>query len=150
MKEIKELLKITQSLRDKYDRSFSLDGRLVGDIGEILVSEKYGICLHPENKKIHDGYEITTGREVQIKASFKNNSYFPHGLERIPNYFLSVNIKESGDIEELFNGPSKFIYDHYIIERKLKSYKNSYYKLSPGVLRKLNAKVPLKDKINLV
>lgn len=34
MQEIKQLLEITQKLRNEYKRGFSLDGRLVGDIGE--------------------------------------------------------------------------------------------------------------------
>lgn len=33
MKEIKQIIEITQKLRNKYKRGFSLDGRLVGDIG---------------------------------------------------------------------------------------------------------------------
>jgi hypothetical protein len=43
MQEIKQLLSITKTLKEKYNRSFSLDGRLVGDIGEVLAAEKY--CL---------------------------------------------------------------------------------------------------------
>ena len=75
MKEIKQLLEITKKLRDnpKYQgRKFSLDGKLVGDKGEVLVAEKYGIKLFPENDIIHDGEEIATGRKVQIKKRQKN------------------------------------------------------------------------------
>ncbi len=148
MKEIKELLEITQKLREKYEgKNFSLDGKLVGDIGEVLCAEKYGIELYPENEPIHDGEEKSTGRKVQIKATFKGYSYFPHGKERQPDYFLSVNIKENGEIEELFNGPGQFIIDYYIKERGLKAYKNHYYTLSKGVLMELNTKVPKEEKI---
>jgi hypothetical protein len=43
MQEIKQLLEITQKLRTQYQRSFSLDGHLVDDIGEVLAAEKYGL-----------------------------------------------------------------------------------------------------------
>ena len=151
MKEISQILKITQALRDKYShlgKQFTLDGKLVGDIGEVLVSEKYGIELYDENAPIHDGYEIATGRKVQIKSSFKYYSYFPYG--DVPEYFLSVNISENGDLEELFNGPGRYIVEHYIVARKLKPYRKTFYTLSKGVLLKLNEQVPKEDKIKVI
>lgn len=153
MKQIEQLLKITDELRDTYKhlgKHFSLDGKLVGDIGEVLVAEKYGLELYSENAIIHDGKEISSGREVQIKASFKSNSYFPFGKDRMPEYFLSVNILKNGDLEELFNGPGQYVYDHYIVKRGLKSYKQTYYTLSSGILKRLNEEVPDKYKIKIV
>jgi len=153
MKEINQLLKITQSLRDRYshlNKKFTLDGKLVGDIGEVLAAEKYGLTLYGENEPVYDGEEIATTRKVQIKSSFKNYSYFPYGKEKLPDYFLSINISEDGEIEELFNGPGQFIEDHYIIKRGLKAYNKTYYTLSKGVLQKLNKEVPEKDKIKEV
>jgi hypothetical protein len=43
MLEIKQLIVIAQKLRAQYQRSFSLDGRHVGDIGEVLGADKYGL-----------------------------------------------------------------------------------------------------------
>lgn len=120
MKEIKQLLAITKALKEKYGKNFTLDGKLVGDIGEVLVAEKYGIKLYGENEPIYDGFEIATER----KSSFKNYSYFPYG--EVPDYFLSINISEEGEIEELFNGKGQFIVDNYITERKMKAYNNTY------------------------
>ena len=153
MQEIKELLAITKRLKDKYihlNKQFSLDGKLVGDIGEVLVAEKYGIELYDENTAIYDGFEITTGRKVQIKASFKNYSYFPYGENKLPDYFLSVNILENGELEELYNGSGSFLMEHYINKHNLKHYKESYYTLSKGRLRELNALVPAEEKIKEV
>ena len=147
MLEIKQLLEITQKLRTQYQRSFSLDGRLVGDIGEILAAEKYGLELYSENTAIYDGFEKTTGRKVQIKASFKNYSYFPFGADKIPDYFLSINILENGELEELYNGPGHYIVEHYIQKRNLKHYKETFYTLSKGILKSLNKEVPEEEKI---
>lgn len=151
MKEIKELLEITEKLRDKYKKlniKFSLDGKLVGDIGEVLAAEKYGLKLYSSNAPIHDGEEKSTGKKVQIKSSFREGSYFPH--TEVPEYFLSLHITEDGELEELFNGPGQFIVDRYIKERKLTAVKNRNYTLSKGVLKTLNAEVPIEDKIKVV
>ena len=153
MEEIKKLLEITQKLKDKYihlNKNFSLDGKLVGDIGEVLAAEKYGLELFPENEAIHDAKEKSTGRLVQIKATFKKNSYFPCGDGRTPDYFLSIMIDEDGEITELFNGPGQFILDRYIIEKNLKPYKKLYYSLSSGVLKNLNKLVDANDKIKIL
>ena len=123
---------------------------MVGDIGEVLAAEKYGLRLLEENAVTHDAEEIATGRMVQIKSSFKGNSYFPFGVDRIPEYFLSVVISDTGEIKELFNGPGQYIYDNYIIKKNLKGYRDSYYPLSKGVLIKFNTEVDEKDKIKIV
>jgi hypothetical protein len=144
MKEIKELLRITNKLKEKYPtRNFTLDGKVVGDIGEVLVSEKYGIELYSDNYITHDGYERATNRQVQIKASFKGYSYFPHFP--IPACFISVNILENGELEELFNGPGQFIIDEYIVKRGLKKQKE--YTLSKNVLKDINQRVSLNENI---
>ncbi|MFN7655857.1 MAG: DUF6998 domain-containing protein [Cyclobacteriaceae bacterium] len=144
---------ITKKLKDKYihlNKQFSLDGKLVGDIGEVLAAEKYGLKLLEENAEVHDAVEESTGRMVQIKSSFKGYSYFPFGEDRTPDYFLSIVINEDGEISELFNGPGKFIVEYYISARKIKPYKNHYYTLSGGVLKELNRKVEEKEKIKLL
>lgn len=153
MQEIKQLLEITKQLKEKYKplgRNFSLDGKLVGDIGEVLAAEKYGLELLSENAYKHDAKELATGRMIQIKASFKNYSYFPHGADKLPDYFLSINILENGEIEELFNGPGHFIVERYIKARKLNHYKETYYTLSKGFLKALNNEVPKDQKIKVV
>lgn len=99
---------------------------------------------------VYDGFEKATNRKVQIKATFKNYCYFPFGDERIPDYFLSINILENGEIEELYNGPGKYLVDNYILKNNLKHYKESYYTLSKGKLRKLNSLVPIDEKIKII
>ncbi|MBL0202395.1 MAG: hypothetical protein IPP81_20235 [Chitinophagaceae bacterium] len=119
MEEIKQLLAITQKLKEKYvhlNKNFSLDGKLVGDIGEVLAAEKYGLKLLQENAPVHDAEEIATGRMVQIKSTFKGYCYFPFGDDRIPEYFLSILIDEEGEISEIFNGPGRLVVDQYILK----------------------------------
>lgn len=151
MKEIKELLKITHKLRERYKKQkkqFSLDGKLVGDIGEVLAAEKYGLRLLNENARVHDAEEKATGRMVQIKSSFKGYYYFPYGNP--PEFFLANKIEEDGTLTEIFNGPGEYVVEQYIKARKIKHYKHHYYTLSRGVLEELNEEVDEKDKIKIV
>ncbi len=151
MKEIKELLAITQKLKEKYihlNKKFSLDGKLVGDIGEVLAAEKYGIELYSENTRVHDGFEISSGKRVQIKASFKGYCYFP--FNNIPDYFLAINLLETGEIEEMYNGSGQYLLDNYIIPKGLKAYNNTFYTLSRGMLEKLNVQIDANEKIQRV
>lgn len=153
MEEIKELLAITKKLKDRFlhlNKQFSLDGKLVGDIGEVLAAEKYGLRLLKENAPIHDAEEIATGRMVQIKSSFKGYCYFPFGDDRIPDFFLSIVIDEEGKISEIYNGPGRLVVDEYILKGNKKPYRNSYYTLSQGKLKELNNQVDEKDKIKIV
>jgi hypothetical protein len=150
MQEIKQLLSLTRQLKAKHGRSFTLDGRLVGDIGEVLAAEKYGLELLPENSFKHDAKEIASSRYIQIKASFKGYCYFPFGELKLPDYFLALHIHEDGSLTELFNGPGSFIVEHYIQKRGLKQYKETFYTLSKGILIQLNKEVPESDKIKTI
>lgn len=150
MQETQQLLSLTRQLKAKHGRSFTLDGRLVGDIGEVLAAEKYGLELLPENTFKHDAKEITTGRLIQIKASFKGYCYFPFGENKLPDYFLALHINEDGSLTELFNGPGSYIVEHYIQKRGLKHYKETFYTLSKGILMALNNEVPKEHKIQEV
>lgn len=151
MEEIKQLLEISQKLKEKFshlNKQFSLDGKLVGDIGEVLAAEKFNLDLYPENTEVYDGVQKATGKKVQIKASFKGYFQFPFGENKIPDYYLAVIIDEDGKLNEVYNGTGRFVYDNYVVEKKLKPYKNSYYTLSKGFLQKLNDKVNEYERIN--
>jgi len=148
MEEIKHLLEITQKLKNKHLRSFTLDGKLVGDIGEVLAAEKYGLILLSENAPIYDAKEKSTNRLIQIKSSFSDRSYFPCSESKIPDYYLAVRINEDGTLEELFNGTGKYIFDNYIKKEGLIANLGRYlYTLSGNKLRKLNEEVNEEDRI---
>ena len=147
MKEIKDLLAITSKLKLKYGRRFTLDGLLVGDIGEVLAAEKYGLELMRNNSKKHDAFVTGTKKYIQIKSSFSKKSFFP--CSHVPQYFLAIQILNNGDIIELFNGPGQIVQEEYIEKRKLKKGRN-VYTLSGNILQLLNAKVPNKKKIKAV
>jgi predicted ester cyclase len=49
------------------NRRFTIDGRLVGDIGEVIAELEYDIKLHDVSQPDYDGI-TSDGRKVQIKA----------------------------------------------------------------------------------
>ncbi len=140
MQEIQQLLAVTRALKEKYKhhcKSFTLDGKLVGDIGEVLVADHYGLTLYGDNKKVYDGF--VTGDEnkkVQIKASFNNYFYFSKDLNNIPEYFIAVQLKEDGTFEEVFNGLGALIYDKMLSH--LPNERKHNYRLSVKKLQELN------------
>ena len=100
---IKQLLQITKQLHAEYPKKrFTLDGRLVGDLGEVLAEIEYDIELYHGLQKHHDA-EASDGRKVQIKATMKDSLTFP--VDHVPDYYLGVKIESDGTLTEIFNGP---------------------------------------------
>jgi hypothetical protein len=89
-------------------KEFTIDGRLVGDIGEVLVQRDYAIKLYDKLVGGYDG-ETSDGRKVQIKATFKNSLTF----SKIPDYYLGIKINADGTYSEIYNGPSQKIVEKY-------------------------------------
>lgn len=144
MEEIKKLLAITEMLREKYNRKFTLDGKLVGDIGEALAAQVYDIELLPESTKIYDARENGSDRMVQIKASMKDFFYFPHE-SKMPDYFLCILIHENGTLTERYNGTGKYVFDS-LIKGKIKGDSTGYI-LSTKKLISLNKFVKKEERI---
>lgn len=106
--QIIELHKIVESLNQKFPKKFTLDGRLVGDLGEVVAAEIYDIALYDKVKKYYDG-ETSDNKLVQIKVTFKDHLTFNH----CPDYYLGLKFKANGDFEEIFNGRGEDIKEAY-------------------------------------
>jgi hypothetical protein len=94
------------------NRNFTIDGRLVGDIGEVIAALEYDVILHDTSQPGHDGI-TSDGRRVQIKATFKDQLTF----RSIPDYYLGFKLFQDGRHEEIFNGPGRMIYDYYALRK---------------------------------
>jgi hypothetical protein len=76
---VARLLQVVKELNAAYPhKKFTLDGRLVGDIGEVLVASAYDLELFEGVQRHHDG-TCSKGRLVQVKATMKTNLTFPAG-----------------------------------------------------------------------
>ncbi|MFC4527268.1 hypothetical protein ISN76_11225 [Dyella halodurans] len=121
------------------NRHFTIDGRLVGDIGEVIAELEYDIKIHDVSQPDYDG-TTSDGRRVQIKATFKNSLTF----KSTPDYFLGFKLHANGTYEEIFNGPGKLIYDRY---QKRKGLGTSLLSFPNTVLSELAKTVPPSDRI---
>ncbi len=139
---VKEMLGIVQRLQATFPKKrFTLDGRLVGDIGEVLAEEAYDITLFKELQKHHDG-ETSDGRLVQVKATMKESMTFP--ADHIPDYYLGIQLHSDGSFFEVFNGPGAQARQAV---KNRKPTKTNLHSVSIGALARLSSKVAVKDRI---
>lgn len=142
MKEIQQLLDITASLKKQFEGKldFSLDGRLVGDIGEALVSEKFDIELYGKNEHRYDGFHRLTNKKVQIKASmgYNFNYHYPFNVDL--EHYIAVHINTDGSLEVIDNGPGKYI-NQFLKDNNRKSYRDIWTTIAASHLRQLDAKL---------
>lgn len=164
MKEIQQLQKIVKSLNEQYkeytvfidkngvekkEPKFTLDGKLVGDIGEVIAAKAYGLELYSSNNPKYDGRVIgDETKEVQIKATMKGNISFPNREDMIPDYFLAVQIENDGSIDEIYNGTGQLIWNELIIKGKRNLKAKNPFKLSVTKLKGL--RVDPDDKLKRV
>lgn len=120
-------------------KEFTIDGRLVGDIGEAIIQRDYELKLYEKLEKDYDG-ETPNGRKVQIKATFKDSLTF----KKIPDYYIGIKIFENGTYEEIFNGQGKTIKEQY---GHRKGFGEILLSFPNKKLRELSESVPNEQKI---
>lgn len=141
---VKELLDIVERLRETYKtqkKQFTLDGRLVGDIGEVLAESAYDIKLFEDLQKHHDATSAD-GRLVQIKATMKASLTFP--VDHIPLYYIGIQVHTDGSFTEVFNGPGALAWEAV---KSRKATKTNLHVVSVSALKKLNTTVAPNDRI---
>jgi hypothetical protein len=141
---VQRLVSIVAQMQKCYpEKKFTLDGRLVGDIGEVLAAELYLIELNDGLTKHHDAVSADgTNRKVQIKATMNDSLTFP--CDHVPQYYIGIKIDSEGEMEEIFNGPGS------IIKKILKNRqitKTNLHSISISALRELNNEVPKENRI---
>lgn len=142
---IAKLLMIVDELRKTYPyKRFTLDGRLVGDLGEVIVKQNYKLELFEKVVAKYDGKDIL-GRNVQIKATFQDTLGFPCAYEDVPDFYLGIKIFNDGTFEEIYNGPGKNIWE--LIKDRKKT-KNSLHAIFVNALKSINTRVKELDKIS--
>lgn len=120
---------------------FTLDGRMVGDVGEAIATRQWGFTALPSNSKTHD-VVTPSGINVQIKTTQQTQNGKGVGLgldKRSYDHLIVIQIHEDATYDVLYDGPGTYI------DKKRKGKKSA--SLTVKQLRELNTKVPAKDKI---
>lgn len=139
--KVQTMIKTVVELEEAFPgRHFTLDGHLVGSIGEVLAAYYYGIKLYTASEPVHDG-EDADGRKVQIKITQQNNIV----ISGEPDYLLVLYLTKKGDVYEVYNGPGKEPWDMYPQED---NHNNRH--MIVNKLMELDAKVEPKKRIKLV
>jgi hypothetical protein len=141
---LRKLLEVVEQLQQAYPKKkFTLDGRLVGDIGEILVEASYDLKLFEDLQPHHDG-TTADGRLVQIKATMKESLTFP--ADHIPDYYLGIKVYKDGSFSEVFNGPGAIASE--AVENRKPS-KTNLHAINIQTLAALSSKVSARERIPL-
>lgn len=139
---VTELLKIVGALQQAYPKKpFTLDGRLVGDIGEMLAESVYDREVFERLQRHHDA-KCSQGRFVQIKATMKASLTFP--CDHVPDFYLGIKINADGTFDEIFNGPGS-VAALAIAKRQVS--KTNLHSVTLTALKRLNALVQPEDRI---
>ena len=100
--KVQRLIGIVNELEEDFPgRHFTLDGHLVGSIGEVIASYYYGISLYTASMPAHDG-EVD-GKKVQIKITQQEDIV----INEEPEYLLVLYLTKKGDVYEVYNGRGK-------------------------------------------
>ena len=131
----------------KSGKNFTIDGRLVGDIGEVIAELDYDLRLDDKQQPVHDGKTSDGKRKVQVKATFKDSLTF----KTVPDYYLGLQLfKDGRPYKEIFNGPGNLIYKHYQYKKNMKKRKGigeALLSFPIKELEKLSKKVPKSKRI---
>jgi hypothetical protein len=103
------MFKISTELENAFPgRKFTLDGHLVGSIGEVIAAYYYNLVLLPSSTERHDA-SAPDGRLVQIKAT-----QGMHGIamRSEPEHLIVLWLDDnSGNAHEVYNGPGFLVWD---------------------------------------
>lgn len=137
-KRVSEIICQFYALTDELDRllpgrHYTLDGHLVGSIGEAFAAKRYNLSLYPASEKTHDAI-APDGRLVQIKVTQIDRV----ALTAEPEWLLVLKLHPDGHFTEEYNGPGKAVWTSCG-----KQMKNGQRQISLNKLSVLQKSVPI-------
>ena len=102
-KSLRQILQIVEDLQNEYEhhkRKFTLDGHLLGSIGEVYASDKYNLKLENSSEKGFDAIDVNKN-EIQIKVTQGSKVGMRHKAQKL--LVLKLN-KENLEFEEIYYG----------------------------------------------
>lgn len=118
-------------------RKFTLDGHLVGSIGEVVAAYIFDLDLNPASTLGHDG-TTPDGRKVEIKLTQGRGVAIRHE----PEHLVVLHRPKGGPIRIVFNGPGGLAW-----AAAGKMQKNGQRPISLSRLSKLAADVPTCERL---
>jgi len=116
---IADLYRIVDRLESLFTRKFTLDGHLVGSIGEVVAAHFYNLRLADQSTEAVDAW--TKGdpeRSIQIKLT-QGASIQISKTKVVPNHLVVLRLDRKEGFKEFFNGnfPSSFLESKKVSKR---------------------------------
>ncbi|MCX2522743.1 DUF6998 domain-containing protein [Larsenimonas rhizosphaerae] len=121
-------------------RKFTLDGHLVGSVGEVVAAYMFNLTLNPASTLGHDAI-APDGRQVEIKLTQGKTVALRHP----PEHLLVLARPRSGAISVIYNGPGQIAWD-----AAGKRQNNGQRPIGLGKLRALDAGLEEEERLVLV
>lgn len=140
--EVDDLIRALFAVTDRLEaifpgRKFSLDGHLVGSVGEVVAAHIFDLDLNAASTQGHDAV-APDGRSVEIKFTQGRRVAFRH----CPDHALVLARPRGGRIEIVFNGPGELVWDD---SKPLP--RNGQRPVSLAALRRLDRNVAAADRL---
>ena len=105
--EVTRLLETLYASVDRLERlfpgrKFTLDGHLVGSIGEVVAATMFGLTLARGSSHGHDAY-AADGRQVEIKFTQGKTVAIRHE----PGHLIVLHRPPGGPVRVVYNGPGE-------------------------------------------
>jgi len=149
---IKDLVVARDRVREHYSVSgvdFTFDGKLVGDVGEVVAAKIFGIALTPGGGQGVDGYvgDQDDRRSVQIKATNSGGGPAFRKVETRADFLIFLDFKFDRLIGEVvFNGP-----EHIALQDLPEGpWKRDQMTVAKGKIRRFNEEVRPEQRLPVV
>ena len=87
-------------------RKFTLDGHLVGSVGEVIAAYMFDLDLARASSQGHDAF-APDSREVEIKLTQGNSVAIRHE----PEHLIALQRPKGGPVHVVFNGPGALAWE---------------------------------------
>ena len=135
---LEALYQATDRLEELFPgRKFTLDGHLVGSVGEVLGAYMFDLDLYRSSNKGHDA-RTSSGRNVEIKLTQGNSVALRHE----PEHLLVFQRTKRSSVCVVFNGPGLLAW-----EKAGKMQSNGQRPISLKKLRQLDASVEQAERL---
>lgn len=137
---ISELYRIVDRPEELFPgRPFTIDGHLLGSIGEVLAAYRYNLDLARPSTLGCDAESVQIGK-VEIKTTQGRSVSF----RREPPHLIVFSLSRNGLPQEVYNGPGRTVWPHVG-----KRNKNGQYSIPLTKLRALAQQVPGEERLEV-
>tara|TARA_Y100001933_G_scaffold236678_1_gene258857 strand:+ start:2627 stop:3097 length:471 start_codon:yes stop_codon:yes gene_type:complete len=102
------LYEASEGLEDMFaGRKFTLDGHLVGSVGEVVAAYLFDLELNTASTQGHDA-KTRDGKDVEIKLTQRTSVAIRHE----PDHLIALHQPKGGPVRVVYNGPGSIAWSN--------------------------------------